>query len=90
MSKLHLSIPLNSVENAYHLNFPFRWLKKKMTTTPPVTPNSSGRKHNIMKGRSEMKEAGLLIIPVIIAQVYKFSENRQPWGYITIQASSRP
>lgn len=40
-----------------------------------MTPKSSGRKHNIIKGRSELKETVLFINPVIIAQVYKFSKN---------------
>lgn len=75
MSKLYLFIPLNPVENTYHLNFPFRWWEKKMMTTSPVTPKSSGRKHNIIKGRSELKETVLFINPVIIAHVYKFSKN---------------
>ena len=45
-----------------------------MMTTSPVTPKSSGRNHNIIKGR-ELKETVLFINPVIIAQVYKFSKN---------------
>lgn len=37
---------LNSVENAWHLNFPFRRLKKN-NSHPSMTPNTSGRKYDV-------------------------------------------